>query len=157
MNKPVLEAPDAEEIDFGEMRGSLGLLLRLAQVKVFDSFFENLARHGLKPGEFTMLWVIGLNPDTRQGVVARRLRIKPAHMTKLVQRNVDKGLVARDIPDVDRRSVHLRLTEKGQRFVDEKKPEFLNFIAKENTRLTDTEFRTLIRLLQKFNDMEDRR
>ena len=153
MNKAILEAADSEDIDFGEMRGSLGLLLRLAQVKVFDDFFASLARHGLKPGEFTMLWVIGLNPDTRQGLVARRLRIKPAHMTKLVQRNVDKGLVERDIPDDDRRSVHLRLTEKGQRFVAEKKPEFLNFIAKENTTLTDAEFRTLVALLQKFNDM----
>lgn len=157
MNKAVTDAAEADQIDFGEMGGSLGLLLRLAQVKVFDSFFENLSKHGLKPGEFTMLWVIGLNPDTRQGVVARKLRIKPAHMTKLVQRNVDKGLVERDIPDDDRRSVHLRLTDKGQRFVDEKKPEFLNFIAKENTRLNENEFATLIALLQKFNDMENRR
>jgi DNA-binding MarR family transcriptional regulator len=155
MNRAVLEKLDADQIDFGEMRDSLGLLLRLAQVKVFDAFFENLAKHGLKPGEFTMLWVIGLNPDSRQGVIARRLRIKPAHMTKLVQRNVDKGLVERDIPDDDRRSVHLRLTDKGQRFVADKKPEFLDFVAKENTRLTKSEFRSLIRILQKFNDMED--
>lgn len=154
MNRALTPALDEDDIDFGEMAGSLGLLLRLAQVKVFDSFFENLAHHGLKPGEFTMLWLIGLNPETRQGVIARRLRIKPAHMTKLVSRAVDKGLVERIVPDEDRRSVMLRLTEKGRRFVAEKKPEFLNFIAKENTAFDAAEFSTLVRLLQKFNGMK---
>lgn len=154
MNLPLTPALDEDDIDFGEMAGSLGLLLRLAQVKVFDSFYENLAHHGLKPGEFTMLWLIGLNPGTRQGVLARRLRIKPAHMTKLVSRAVDKGLVERIVPDEDRRSVMLMLTDNGQRFVADKKPEFLNFIAKENTAFNESEFATLVCLLQKFNGME---
>ena len=119
MKATFLDTPDQDDIDFGEMRGSLGLLLRLAQVKVFDSFFENLSKHGLKPGEFTMLWVIGLNPDTKQGLVARRLRIKPAHMTKLVQRNVDKGLVEFSISAPEptrggRSRKHCALTRAGK-------------------------------------------
>lgn len=154
MNRPLGRDMTEDAIDFGEMAGSLGLLLRLAQVKVFDSFYENLAHHGLKPGEFTMLWLIGLNPETRQGVIARRLRIKPAHMTKLVGRAVDKGFVERVVPDDDRRSVFLRLTDEGQRFVDDKRPEFLNFVARENTALEEEDFAALIRLLQKFNGME---
>ena len=68
-------------------------------IALFEIFFEKLAHHGLKPGEFTMLWLIGLNPDTRQGDIARRIRIKPAHMTKLVGRAVDAGLVTRIVPE----------------------------------------------------------
>ncbi len=157
MNQPLPHPQIEDDIDFGEMGRSLGLLLRLAQVKVFDSFYEHLAHHGLKPGEFTMLCLIGLNPDTRQGVLARRLRIKPAHMTKLVSRAVKKGLVERLVPDEDRRSVFLRLTDKGWRFVEDKKPEFQNFIATESTPFDDAEFETLIKLLQKFNGMETSR
>ena len=102
-----------ETIEFGEMANSLGLMIRLAQVRLFDAFYQNLAHHGLKPGEFTVLWVIGLNPGARQGLVARKLRIKPAHMTKLIQRAVDKGLVERIVPADDRRSVRLQLTGEG--------------------------------------------
>lgn len=154
MNQTLRSEVEDDRIEFGEMLSSLGLMLRLAQVRVFDSFFENLSQHGLKPGEFTMLWVIGLNPETRQGAIARKLRIKPAHMTKLVQRAVDAGHVERVIPDDDRRSVRLRLTDAGETFVKDRKPDFLNFIAKENTNLSDDEFRTLVALLQKFNGME---
>ena len=143
-----------ETIDFGEMASSLGLMMRLAQVRLFEAFYQNLAHHGLKPGEFTVLWVIGLNPEARQGLVARKLRIKPAHMTKLVQRAVDNGLVERIIPEDDRRSVRLRLTAEGSRFVDEKRPEFLSYITHEHTRLSDDEYRTLVGILQKFNGME---
>lgn len=154
MNKPVQTDADTPDLDFGEMAGSLGLLLRLAQIKVFEGFYKELGHHGLKPGEFTMLWLIGLNPDTRQGVIARRLRIKPAHMTKLVQRAVDKGLLERNAPDEDRRAIELRLSKAGQRFVDDKKRDFLAFIAKENQLLGNDDYEFLIRTLQKLTDME---
>lgn len=155
MNRPVRNHTASDEIAFGEIGTSLGFLLRLAQVRAFDGFYASLGHLGLKPGEFTVLWVIGLNPDLPQGAIARKLRIKPAHMTKLVQRAVDAGLVERSVPDDDRRSVLLRLTDKGTRFVADNKPAFLNLVASENTRLDAQEFETLVRLLQKFNGLED--
>lgn len=154
MNQELPGGLEDDAIEFGEIGASLGLLLRLAQVRVFNAFFQSLARYGLKPGEFTLLWLIGMNSGVRQGALARRLLIKPAHMTKLVQRAVDAGHIEREIPPDDRRSVRLSLTSAGERFVAEKKPEFLNFIAKEKTHLSDAEFAQLIRLLRKFNGME---
>lgn len=153
MNRQIRSAAE-DGIVFGEISSSLGFLLRLAQVKCFDSFFDTLAHHGLKPGEFTVLWVIGLNPGVPQGAIARRLRIKPAHMTKLVQRAVDAGLVERSTPDDDRRSVHLSLSDQGTRFVERNKPDFLNFIAAEKVDMEEGEFAELVRLLQKFTGME---
>lgn len=155
MNKPILPQPTDETIEFGEIGYSLGLLLRLAQLRVFSIFFDKLAHYGLKPGEFTLLWLIGLNPDTRQGDIARRLRIKPAHMTKLVGRAVDVGFVTREVPDDDRRSVRLRLTPEGERFIAERKVEFTTYLAEENIGLSDRDFAELIRLLRVFNGMED--
>ena len=154
MNREVAIEEAQEAIDFGEMGHSLGLLLRLAQIRVFEIFFEKLAHHGLKPGEFTMLWLIGLNPDTRQGDIARRIRIKPAHMTKLVSRAVDAGLVSRIVPDDDRRSVRLRLTPEGEHFVADKKREFTTYLAHENLGLSEPDFAELIRLLRLFNGMD---
>lgn len=154
MNRQVRDTARPDEIAFGEIGTSLGFLLRLAQVRAFDGFFTSLGHLGLKPGEFTVLWVIGLNPEVKQGAIARKLRIKPAHMTKLVQRAVDAELVERTVPDNDRRSVHLSLTPKGQSFVADNKPAFLDQLASENTTLDDDEFATLIRLLKKFNGLE---
>ncbi len=146
-----------EDIALGEIASSLGFLLRLAQVKVFDSFFEALSEQGIKPGEFTMLWVLAQNPGVRQGVIARKLRIKPAHMTKLVQRAVDAGHIERTIPGDDRRSVRLRLTAEGERFVNDSKPSVLDQFAREKSLLDDRDHDMLITLLQKLSGMENQR
>ena len=157
MNQRLRPEPASDDIDFGEMGHSLGLLLRLAQVRVFALFYDKLGHHGLKPGEFTVLWLIGLNPDSRQGDIARHVRIKPAHMTKLIGRAVEAGLVTRTIPEDDRRSVRLRLTDAGEAFVADKKREFLGYVAQENIGLKEDDFAELIRLLRVFNGMESPR
>ncbi len=140
-------------IELGELTGSLGFLLRLAQVKVFQSFYDTQAALGLKPGEFTVLWVIGLNPDRRQGEIAQILNIKPAHMTKLVQRMFEAGFVSREIPREDRRSVRLSLTDAGRQFVDRHKADFLEFHRFERAGLDDREFGQFVTLLQNFIGM----
>ena len=88
-----LEIPNDDGVKLGELSNSLGLYLRLAQVKVFKGFYDAFSNEGMKPGEFTVLRLIGLNPGLRQGLIARALMIKPAHMTKLVQRLVEAGFI----------------------------------------------------------------
>lgn len=146
---------NAGRIDFGEIATSIGFLLRLAQVKAFEGFYDVLGHHGLKPGEFTVLWLIKLNPGARQGDIARCLRIKPAHMTKLVQRAVDEGRLERHIPENDRRSVRLRVSAAGHRFIEENTADFLHFTPDENRNLSEEEFRMMTLLLQKFVGMEE--
>ncbi|MEJ1992956.1 MAG: MarR family transcriptional regulator [Maritimibacter sp.] len=146
---------DSERVELGELSSSLGFLLRVAQLQAFDAFFNRLAPDGLKPGEFTMLWVVGLNPGLRQGTVARTLAIKPAHMTKLVQRMVDAGYLLRKTPDNDRRSVHLSLTDKGQEFVASNRDAFLSLHGDERATLTPEEADHLVTLLRRFTGFED--
>ena len=150
MSQPAQEALAEEAIRLGELSSSLGFLLRIAQVKVFGEFFENLAKHGLKPGEFSVLWVIDLNPGLRQGVLAEQLRIKPAHMTKLVQRMVEAGYASRAVPPDDRRSVRLSLTDAGREFVRANRSAFLAFLRAERQSLPETDYRHLVRILRRF-------
>ena len=150
MNRPAFEEFTDEAIDLGELSSSLGFLLRIAQVQIFQQFFSTLAGHGLKAGEFTVLWVIGLNPGVRQGSLARRLRIKPAHMTKLVQRMVRAEYVSRTIPPDDRRSVRLSLTELGKAFVEAHKAEFLDLHRIERAPLSENDAEQFVVLLRKF-------
>jgi len=145
---------DEEDVDLGELGSSLGFLLRISQLKAFEGFYEALKDFDFAPGEYTVLWVIALNPGLRQGTIARRLNIKPAHMTKLVQRMVTAGYVLRNIPEDDRRSVHLSLTEAGAETVARTREAFLHHRLTERGALDADEAEQLIALLRKYAGTE---
>ncbi|WP_238364725.1 MarR family winged helix-turn-helix transcriptional regulator [Mesobacterium pallidum] len=154
MNQVARTTTAEAEIELGSLSGSLGFLLRLAQVRVFDAFFEDLAGEGIKPGEFTLLWVLSLNGSLAQGSLARVLSIKPAHMTKLVSRLVKAGLVQRAPSREDRRVVDLSLTPEGTDFVARHKPAFMAFHTRERDLLSPEDFDALTGLLRRFTGLE---
>lgn len=139
-----------DEVDLGELGSSLGFLMRLAQVRVFEHYFEALGQYGMRPGEFSVLAVIGRNPGIRQGVLATKLMIKRAHITKVIRALEDQGLVSRKIPDEDRRVVELTLTKKGRAFVDERLGVLSVFETSVPDGITRRERDQLVQLLQKF-------
>lgn len=122
----------------------------MAQVKVYKQFTEKPVNPQLKPGEFTVLWLIHLNPGVRQGVVARNLSIKPGHMTKLVRRLEERQIVTRVIPDDDRRSVELTLTTIGNELVTATKALFIGNGNLSENPLSEQEILQLTELLKKF-------
>lgn len=153
MNAP-FAAVDDEPLELGELPDSLGFVLRLAQIRTFGQFFSAFADEGVKPGEFTVVWVVGLNPGVKQGTLARALRIKPAHMTKLVQRLVSDDLLVRETPPEDRRSVRLTLTEGGRRFVARNRARFLDVHTPDKLGLSQSELDQLLFLLNKMTFKE---
>lgn len=147
----MLERPaSADAVDLGDLRTSLGFLVRLAQLRVFEDYFEALGRYRMRPGEFSVLVVIGNNPGIRQGVLAQTLRIKRAHITKVIRKLEDRDLVTRRIPDEDRRVVELSLTPDGQSFVAERAEMMRAFDDAVPSGMTRAERDELVRLLQKF-------
>ncbi len=146
VNEPLTE----ETADLRDLADSIGFMARLAQVHTYETFFEDLGAYGLRPGEFSTLLLIGRNPGIRQGMVAQILRIKPAHMTKLVRSFEDRQLVERTIPDHDRRSVQLSLTTSGLDFIEEHRSAFAQHEINLRSTLTAPELRTLMQLLRKY-------
>jgi DNA-binding MarR family transcriptional regulator len=158
VSKDGASIPDVEAgIDLGPLSSSLGFLVRMGQIEIFGMFYDTLGRLGLKPGEFSVLWVVHLNPGVRQGAVAEKLRIKPAHMTKLVRSFEEGGMLERHIPETDRRGMELRLTSKGEAFVTEYADEFFTYARSETNRLNQKEADQLIRLLQKFTRLGEQK
>ena len=143
-----------EKLDLGRLGHSLGFALRLSQLAVFGEFYAALDQFGMKPGEFSILYLLSRNPDARQGEIAERLAIKRAHMTKLVRSFEERGLVSRRVPDDDRRAVLLRLTAAGEAFVADHAAAFFGYHA-DKGRLTQAERGELLRLLRKFSGLED--
>ncbi|MBF9034384.1 MarR family transcriptional regulator [Rhodobacterales bacterium HKCCE2091] len=149
-----MQADGATEIDTGPdlagLETSLGFLLRIAQVRVFDDFFDKFGDEGLRPGEFSALWLVLKHDGIRQGEVARALRIKPAHMTKMVRRLEDRGVLRREVPDDDRRSVRLHLSPEGAAWVQENHAQFLGHHNYLEHDLSDAEIHQLGHLLRRF-------
>ncbi|MFV0384386.1 MarR family winged helix-turn-helix transcriptional regulator [Paracoccus sp. (in: a-proteobacteria)] len=156
MNAPRTIGAEQADPDLGQLVDSLGFLLRLAQLGAFGLFYERLAQTGVKPGEYSVLYVIRRNPGIRQGVLAQRLLIKRAHMTKLIRHLEGQSLIARHIPDDDRRAVELTLTQAGETLVAAHEQDMLDQAGHESERLTGDEARQLIGLLRKFTGIEER-
>jgi DNA-binding MarR family transcriptional regulator len=138
------------EVRLGALAESLGFLLRIAQLRSFDLFFEALGDQGIRPGEATILMVLAANPGIRQGALGRTLMIKRAHMTKMVQAMEQAGLVSRSVPEDDRRSVELRLTDLGEARVAEVRAPIDAYEARPTPNMTEEEAATLRRLLRRY-------
>jgi DNA-binding MarR family transcriptional regulator len=141
---------EPEDLALGKLTESLGFLLRLSQIKAFEDFFENLGQFDVRPGEISVLTVIGENPGVRQGIVARRLMIKRANMTKMVRAMEERGLVRRTIPEDDKRSVELWLTKKGTARLADLRGPFLAHEAHPVQSLSREEEAELKRLLRTY-------
>ncbi|MFN7009138.1 MAG: MarR family winged helix-turn-helix transcriptional regulator [Allorhizobium sp.] len=144
-----------DHVKVGGLSGSLGFLLRLAQLRAFEDFFSDRGPRGLKPGEFSVLWVIACNPGIRQSALGHRLMIKRAHMTKLVRVLEEQGFVSRQIPDSDRRAVELTLTPAGQSAVEAAAAAFFTYEETTGAPLNKREQAQLIALLQKYVGLEE--
>jgi DNA-binding MarR family transcriptional regulator len=105
-------------VSLGELEQSAGFVMRIAQLTAFERFFEALGHSDIRISEFTVLIAIARNPGVRQGVIADVLKIKWSNMTKVVRALEERGFVERHIPPTDRRSVILRVTEKGSREIE---------------------------------------
>jgi DNA-binding MarR family transcriptional regulator len=149
-------APAAiEGVELGPLGQSPGFLLRLAQLDTFQDFFDAFEGQPVRPGEVTVLMLIGLNPGIRQGVLARALRIKRAHMAKMMRALEEAGLVARAVPPDDRRAVELRLTEAGERHLAQVRGPFARHEGRVVAPLTPRERAELVRLLRKSLSLSD--
>jgi DNA-binding MarR family transcriptional regulator len=149
------DAP-APALRLGPMEASLGFLLRLGQLVSFRDWFADLGALGLRPGEATVLMLVAANPGVRQGVLARALMIKRAHMTKMVRAMEEDGLVRRTVPEDDRRAQELWLTEAGRARLAAFDGPFRAHEAAAERALTTAEAAELKRLLRKYVGLEGR-
>ncbi|MBV0911933.1 MarR family winged helix-turn-helix transcriptional regulator [Anianabacter salinae] len=143
------KTPDAP-VDLGALGESLGFLLRLAQLRAFEGFFEAMGDHDVRPGEVSVLMLIARNPGLRQGVLARHLSIKRAHMAKMVAQMERSGWIDRRVPDDDRRAVELSLTEAGRKYLSQVQPAFDTHEADAARPLSPQDEATLKRLLKRY-------
>ncbi len=141
---------DDTRLDYGTLGESLGFLLRLAQLRSFEEFFDGLGELDVRPGETTVLMMLDDNPGIRQGVLAQALMIKRAHMAKMVRAMEGDGLIRRTVPDDDKRAMELWLTQAGAGHVAALRGPFDAHERRSFDGLTPREATELKRLLRKY-------
>ena len=95
---------------------SLGILFRQVRDAMWARMAEELVRRG---HELTFSQYITLkrlaHGAASASELARAADLNPGAMTRLIDRLAEKGLVERSADASDRRSVHVALTEEGER------------------------------------------
>lgn len=93
---------------------SVGYVLRRAQMRSSDLYFEVLGDMDLTPARMTALSLIALEPDIMQAELARQLEIAGPSALKFVDALEGGGLVRREDVAGDRRRYSLILTDEGK-------------------------------------------
>lgn len=137
------------EVSLGMLESQAGFVMRIAQLTAFERFFDELGPSEVRISEITVMIAIEENPGIRQGEIADLLKIKWPKMTRLVRELEDRDLVDRHVPRHDRRSVVLRLTEKGRTVVAQSVPAMIAADRRALSMLDDAEHAALVALTRK--------
>jgi DNA-binding MarR family transcriptional regulator len=104
-------------LELGPLARNVGYVVRRAQLLIFQDFLQAMARHDIRPGQFSVLSLIGRNPGVKPGEVSEALAIKFANLVVLLDELAARGLARRLPAADDRRSRALFLTAKGERLL----------------------------------------
>ncbi len=85
--------------------------------------------------------------------IGQRLQIARPQMTHLLDKLVDSNIVERQADITDRRSINIRLTNKGRSVLEEHNDSIRNVIMETLSCLTDEELEDLSASLRKLRDM----
>jgi DNA-binding MarR family transcriptional regulator len=110
------EAPG--EVHLGYLSTFLGFHLRLAQDASYRVFSRQSDKELVKPGRFPALAIIHLNPGISQSALGRAIARDKSTVSPLIKDLQKSGFISRKPSAMDRRSVTLSLTKKGERTLD---------------------------------------
>jgi MarR family transcriptional regulator, organic hydroperoxide resistance regulator len=88
--------------------------------------------------------------------IGEKLYIAKAHMTQLVNKLVELGLVERTLASSDRRIINISLTDQGRSILNEHKNSIMSSILESISRLTPQELQDLSISLNKLKDILSR-
>lgn len=128
-------------------------LLRTADM-VFEEVNRELAHHEISQGRFTVLmllrrpWVESCTPAS----LAEEAGVTRATMTGLIDTLEKDGMVVREADTHDRRTIHVKLTERGNAKVEAMRPGYFGCVTRIAAPLNARERSELVRLLQKIQE-----
>ncbi|MCP5270710.1 MAG: winged helix-turn-helix transcriptional regulator [Burkholderiaceae bacterium] len=140
----------AAELSAAPVEHLLGYLLALAEVPTTAAFRRHVGEpFGLRPVEFTLLMLLQANARASATQIRHALRMPAPHVTTLVDRLVERGLVQRGRDPHDGRAVRITLTAEGTALAGRLQAVAAHMEDEVQAALTPAERTMLRRLLKK--------
>jgi DNA-binding MarR family transcriptional regulator len=141
--------PSQEIADLGNLEDHVGYMLRRAQLAVFADFTAAQTGAVVRPGQFSVLAVIGGNAGLSQSQLCEALGIKRANLVAVIDHLESLKLVSRQPSPTDRRSNRLHLTPAGERALKKSIADLARHEARISRLLGPTGRTELLKLLAK--------
>ena len=141
--------PSEKSLDLGALQRTPGFMLRLAQLKFFEGFYEEFAALGLTPATYAIFVVIRDNPGVPPSSLASLLRLRLPNLIKILNELESSGFIKRNRSKADRRAVELVLTPKGAKLIAEGARLTEPYNQKMLAPLSEAEQRSLLELLNR--------
>eukprot|EP01036_Dinobryon_divergens_P008259 gene8259-11032_t len=106
----LVEAVSPEAVDTRFLRTLVGYSARRAALVIIDSFVREMAVHGFRPVDFSVMSVIKDNPGVTSRQLCAELNIQPPNLVGLVQSLEKRGLIERQAHPSDKRATGLHPT-----------------------------------------------
>ena len=136
-------------VDYGLLDRSAGYAIRRAQIAMYEDFERELGPLRITPPRYSSLTLIARNPGLSQSQLAELVGVGRSAMVALIHFFEAQGWVRREGSAVDSRTNTLHMTTHGKEVLDEAVRRHQALERQWTARLTATELRTLIALLDK--------
>ncbi|MDX2202292.1 MAG: MarR family transcriptional regulator [Hyphomicrobiaceae bacterium] len=106
------------EVNLAALDQATGYLLRRAQMWLFRELKARFKPFDISIAQYTVLYVVSINPGLAQARVAEALLIERARLVLMLDRLEERGLIVRTRSKSDRRSHELHITDGGRELLD---------------------------------------
>ncbi|CAN5513076.1 MarR family transcriptional regulator [soil metagenome] len=141
--------PAVDKVDTSYLESLVGYNARRAALAVIEVFLERMAVYDLRPVDFSVLSLITHNPGITSRQLCSTLSILPPNLVGMINALEKRELISRRPHPRDGRAMGLHLTPTGQKLVRDAEQTAAELESEVAGRLTATERKTLMRLLQK--------
>jgi DNA-binding MarR family transcriptional regulator len=148
--RPAKRERGAAALDLAELPDRTGYVIRRAQVWIFQDVIRAMAKHDIRPAEFSVMTVIDANDGTSQSAVSQALGIERARLAVMLHKLEARDLVKRADSSRDRRSNALHLTASGRKMLGALKRAVAQHEERVVARIGADGKRELLRILAPF-------
>ena len=145
-------AESVDQVDTAFLRTLVGYNTRRAALAIIEVFMDRMAVYDLKVVDFSVLSLVAHNPGITSRQLCATLNVLPPNMVGLIAALERRGLIERRPHPSDGRAMGVHLTSEGTDLTAQAEATVAQLEQDASGRLTATERKTLIRLLQKIYD-----
>jgi DNA-binding MarR family transcriptional regulator len=138
-----------EKIDTSYLESLLGYNARRATLEIIGLFLKRMAVYDLRPVDFSVLSLITHNPGISSRQLCTALNILPPNLVGMINTLEKRELIVRKAHPSDGRVVGLHLSDIGSKLMKKAEQTAKELEDDAGSKLTATERKTLMRLLQK--------